>query len=214
MKFSAALSLAYAAASLHAADARVGARRNPLGDAMDALVNEERFFRGRRLHRLLQDDDDADAACESEMETIYSDRSFSRTLFKINMQCSPQVEMTEESFSMTNDYSDCDEEGEFEAACTDLSGVVVAVPDISVSCSLDYEETTYTSSYSMIGGAVCAGASCPQEYDAAEADQTGEEVAAQMESEMAGILAIFGIEGTIDCDVDIGSGDDTGVAIQ
>ena len=115
---------------------------------------------------------------------------------------------------MTNDYTDCDEEGEFEEACVGLSGVVVEIPDLSVSCSLEYEDTTYTSSYSMIGAAVCAGTSCSMEYDEAEAEETEDEVAAEMESEMAGILAIFNITGPIACDVDIGSPDASGVAIQ
>jgi hypothetical protein len=170
---------------------------------MDVLVNKEHFFRGHRLQRMLQDDAD-DAACESEMQTIYTDRGFMRTLIKIGMDCPPEIEMTNTSFSMTEDYSDCDEEGAFEEACTGLAGVVADVPDVSAGCSLDYEGTTYTSSYDMVDGAMCVGASCSTEYDAAEAKETADETAAQMETEIAGILGIFGIEGTVACDVSIG----------
>ena len=67
MKLSLSLPL-FTAASLHAAEARIGGHGNPLEDAMDALLNEERFLQGHRLYRLMQDDDsDDDAACEAEM---------------------------------------------------------------------------------------------------------------------------------------------------
>ena len=74
------------------------------------------------------------------------------TLFKLNMQCAPQVEITKESFSTTNNYSDCNEKGKFKAVYAGLSGVAVAVPDVSVNYFLDYKEMAYTSSYCMTGG--------------------------------------------------------------
>jgi len=187
-----------------AAAASAGAVRNPLGDALDALVNDEHFFRGHRLQRLLDDDAD-DAACAAEMEAIYSNWGFMKTVFKINNACPPELDMTDTSISMTQDYSDCDEESTFDDACAGVSGVTVDVPDIAASCTLEDEDTTYTSSYSMKGTLTCAGVSCSTEYDAAEAKKTGDEVAAQMESEMAGLLAIFGVEGTVACDVTIGA---------
>merc|ERR1719401_2584691 len=117
---------------------------------------------------MLQDDAD-DAACESEMQTIYTDRGFMRTLFKIGMDCPPEIEMTDTSFSMTEDYSDCDEEGAFEEACTGLAGVVADVPDVSAGCSLDYEGTTYTSSYDMVDGASTSAKRRPAAFASASA---------------------------------------------
>merc|ERR1719232_419666 len=59
---------------------------------------------------MMQGDDDplADAACMSEINDIYSDVTFVKTLYKINLTCRPKFEMTDDSFSMTTDYSDCD----------------------------------------------------------------------------------------------------------
>ena len=41
-----------------------------------------------------------------------------------------------------------------------------------------------------------------------------EGAATYIEGKLVGILSIFGVEGTPECDVDIRSGDATGVAIQ
>merc|ERR1711982_246506 len=161
---------------------------------------------GYKLHSFLKQDgdDDADAACEMETNEIYGDWNFMMTLVKIHAQCSAQFEFDSESFSMTNDFTNCDEEGTFDTACATASGSPMAIPDIYVGCTLTTDEQSYTSSYNMIGAAVCLGSPCSQEADEEEVDQSEQEMETEMEAEMEKYLGIFNIEGDVECEVNIG----------
>merc|ERR1712087_856436 len=156
MKLSAVLPLAAVALDLPAAV--VG---NPVASAMRAFG--ERYLDGHSVHSFIRQDTDDDTsdgeggpdgtmlACAREMGTIYGDWTFIMTVMKIQFTCPATVDFTNTTFSLTNDYTECDEEDAFESACADLEGTVLDVPEIYVGCTLDYEDVSYTSSYGMIG---------------------------------------------------------------
>merc|ERR1712087_642003 len=210
MKLSAVLPLAAVALDLPAAV--VG---NPVASAMRAFG--ERYLDGHSVHSFIRQDTDDDTsdgeggpdgtmlACAREMGLIYDDWTFIMTVMKIQFTCPATVDFTNTTFSLTNDYTECDEEDAFETACADLEGVVLDVPEIYVGCTLDYDGVSYTSSYGMIGAKECLGSSCTKEYDDATLYAAEDAMEADMDAQMEKYLELFGMEeGSVECTVNFG----------
>merc|ERR1719145_399713 len=180
----------------------------------------DKYLDGHSVHSFIRQDDDtsgegpdgSNLACMREMGMIHGDWNYVMTVMKIYYTCPASVEFTNTTFSLTNDYTECDEEDAFETVCADLDGTVLDVPEMYVGCTLTTPDITYTSSYGMVGARECLGSSCTKEYDEETLSEAEEALKVDMDMKMEKYLRLFGMDdGKVECTVDFG-GSTTGAS--
>jgi len=188
---------------------------NPLADVMDTLINKEYFFDSGNPWMLSFMMNEKDAACYSEMEAIYSDETFLNALDEVSTDCHPNLEMGDTFVFMTADYTACNEVGNVDAVCSAASGTHTVLPDILISCMIvkddpgvyltDLDDSSYLADAIIKSVGLCLGVSCPTELDEAVEKQAEIALETEIESGLTVFLATMGVEGTVECNVDIDS---------
>jgi len=178
---------------------------NPLADAMDTLINKEYFFDSGNLWMLSFMMNEKDAACDSEIEAIYTDENFLIS-HEVSTDCHPDLEMGVNFITMTTDYTACNEVGNVAAVCSAASGTHAVLPDIFISCMIEKDDRSHFGGAIIKSVGLCLGASCPTELDETVEEQAEIDIETGIESGLTDLLSTMGVEGTVECNVDIAPG--------